>query len=269
MYMVKKLKNYLIWYYKLLFVRDPIIIYQMGKVGSSSIRKTLEEVYNKKVIHVHKVNPVNINRLNKERKIYSLPKKHLEKGKIVYHKYFRKVNHHFKIISVVREPISRNISSFFENYKDYFRNIDDLKKRSIDELKHVFLNDFVINNDSNLYYTSELYLTTSINIFKYKFPKEKGWNILKFPNRKIELLLMKLEISDSEKEKALNEFLGRQISLTRTNVGEQKAYSVTYRLFREKVKLPVQYLDYYLNSAFTKYFYTEGEIKKAWRKWAE
>src|SRR6056297_137393 len=75
---------------------NPILVYQMGKVGSKSVHVALQKQYNGFVGHAHSLSPTH-KRLD-IRLIYKwavLEKKPLN------------------IISLTREPISRKVSAFF------------------------------------------------------------------------------------------------------------------------------------------------------------
>lgn len=76
----------------------PILIYQMGKVASRTIYKSLLYTPGMQVFHVHRI------------------------GKDVHPNLYERVarfGHPAKIITLVREPISRNISDFFQHLDQY------------------------------------------------------------------------------------------------------------------------------------------------------
>lgn len=79
---------------------NAILVYQPGKVASSSIKKALDKVYKGPVVHLHSFERDHgEHSLNRERKNLR------QKGDLP------KV----KIISLVRDPLSRNLSAFFQN----------------------------------------------------------------------------------------------------------------------------------------------------------
>ena len=82
-------------------------------------------------------------------------------------------------------------------------------------------------------------------------------------------MILKLEIDDQKKEKAIKEFLGlgSKFKWVKFNVGESKKYSRLYKNFKEKIKFPRTYIEQMLNSKYTRYFYTDEEIKAIEQLW--
>ncbi|MFM5887671.1 MAG: hypothetical protein ACKOQS_05170, partial [Dolichospermum sp.] len=97
----------------------------MGKVGSSTIYKTLEtELKVAHVFHVHRLSNKWLETINTDASIskdYPGIKKaqHIQKLKSTPGK-------HFKIISIVRDPIAKKVSGFFQNPHLYGLTQQDL-----------------------------------------------------------------------------------------------------------------------------------------------
>lgn len=94
----------------------PVIIISFGKVGSSSVYNTLKKTIPYPVFHVHQISKEGITNsyiehLNSDRKSIPL---HLIISKIL-RKKLNKYNGPIYLITIVREPISRTISAFFQN----------------------------------------------------------------------------------------------------------------------------------------------------------
>jgi|SRR5690606_2252081 len=116
-----------------LYLSPYILIYQMGKVGSSSIYASLKAKGVPKVFHLHRMNPETTQKMKRtfleqnllaqfrtEQLFETIYRKAIQRRKKV------------KIITLVREPISRNISAFFENltYRlDHGISVDDINIR--------------------------------------------------------------------------------------------------------------------------------------------
>lgn len=105
-----------------------------------------------------------------------------------------------------------------------------------------------------------------IDVYEYPFPKEQGYLIINKDN--LDLLILKLETSDSVKEKAIANFLGlEEFKLVKTNVGEDKNYRDMYIEFKQNIKLPLSYAEDMCSSKYFNHFYTEEEIKKVYSRW--
>ena len=102
---------------------QPIITYQMGKVGSSTVQASLVAVDPERPIyHVHFLNPARVREIEQQRRNYF----GTEKISLLRRpwlseflfKQIRKQNRNWKIVTLVREPIARNISTFFEIFHE-------------------------------------------------------------------------------------------------------------------------------------------------------
>lgn len=220
--------------YGLVAKKTPVIVYQMGKVGSSSISDSLKAYGIRPVFHIHKFNPPPNNY-----------------GKRVYRDIIKK-KRKANFITSVREPIARNISSFggfIRNHPKY--SVDDFVKRF--PLYHK-------EEDRGLkWFDEELKAITGINVFKHPFPKQRGWNVINKGN--FRLLILKIEKDDRILEKAIINFLDlkRDFTLNRTNVTRKK--TELYKKFKNKVIIPKWYIDKMLNSKYCHHFYSEKEIE--------
>jgi len=170
-----------------------------------------------------------------------------------------------QIITLVREPLSRNISAFFQNLQIY---IDSDKKDTDYQLKKlidIFLKEY--SHDIPLqWFNFEFKKATGINIYNYPFPKHKGYMRIKENN--IELLLMKLEIPDTLKERVIADFMHiDNFRLISKNIGKDKTYSKTYQQFKKTVRLPSTYIHEMLSSQYARHFYSEKDISALWVRW--
>src|SRR5437016_4459341 len=78
--------------------RTPVVIFQMGKVGSSSLHDTLAKKLKGPVIHAHHFAGLTA---DQQRNLTWRRRLHLP----IY------------VISPAREPVARNISAFFQNFQ--------------------------------------------------------------------------------------------------------------------------------------------------------
>lgn len=214
-------------------LEEPILIYQMGKVASMSIFNSLKEEGFSNVHHVHK-----LENCNKE--IRSLK----------------------KIITLAREPVARNISAFFENLTIYS---EDNPSGNIQIMIDSFLNNYPHNRPIN-WFDKEFKKNTGIDIYNYPFNKEAAFSIIK--DFGYEILILKVETTNAQKEKILEAFLGKEITIENSNTAESKHYKDTYTSFKKAITLPLTYSNNLYNSKYMNYFYIEEEIalfKKRWK----
>lgn len=239
-------------YYKLIYKKEKVIlIYQMGKVGSASVYSTLKKNYYN-CVHVHYLLPSNIDNLISEKsktiKFNLFP----IVGRFVYNNIILKKKDVY-IITIIRNPIERNISAFFQNILK-FEGVN-YKLIEMEQLKQDFLNNY--NHEIPLaWFDKEFYPTTGINIYDYDFDKSKGYLIMESNN--IKLLIYKLELDDRNKEIILAKFLNSnksRIKLEKTNLSTNKGYSDIYKKFKNNSIYSDEMITKIKQSKFYKKFY--------------
>lgn len=218
-----------------------ILVYQCGKVGSTSIYQSIEKCgYN--ALHCHSFTGVE----SRADDIYKLLN-------------FKSA----KIICMVRDPIAVMIAGMWQNlqclWERYDTNVDfaRIEKDRIENLQ--FNNEFE-------WFDEQMRKYTKIDVFRYPFDRENGYSIIKEGN--IELLLMKLEKLD-KLENVIGSFLNiDRFHLCKSNVGEEKPYRFAYRQYKENLHISREKLEeIYQKNDRMKHFYTEEERKEFYLKW--
>ena len=268
------------------YKKPPLLIYQMGKVGSKTIRSTLQASnLDRSVYHVHLLTPDRIEKLEAERREYlGTEKEHLLKH-IWQYQYLRKqmandsTSERWKIVTLTREPISRNISTFFENLEvasldadhrygirsDYYGFEIALDVENIDELVRLFF-ERLYHDRPLVFFDEELKTVFGVDVFASEFPVSRGYKI--YEGERADVLLVRLESLDRCARDAFNEFLGiEDFALVNTNVGSDKAYSSLYERYKESIALPQAYIDRMYNSKYVRHFYSDEEIAGFRAKW--
>lgn len=226
----------------------PVLVYQMGKVGSSSIYHPLKKSYSGVVGHTHQ--------FNQEAWYLEVRKLH--------EMYYKNNLPRLKIVSLIREPIGRNVSEFFHRLKQY-AGIDPKKdSMSVEQLLENFLNN--LDHDFALeWMDNNLKSHFGIDVYQHVFP-ESGYAY--YENQGVEVLLMKHDILDSVKEEQIRSFLSMpDFKMEQRNIGSQKTYKNMYKAFKENVRLPHSYLNKMNSSKYFNHFYSPIYIEKVVNKW--
>jgi hypothetical protein len=237
----------------------------MGKVGSRSVTDSLIKHGLHPVVHIHRINPNNIKNVKAEYLKYKQKPKNERIGLWCYKNICRNERQRAKIITLVREPISRNISAFFQNYQRFTGVKYERSNFKTDKLIEQFFSEY--RHEVPLtWFDNEIKQTLEIDVYKYRFPKKLGH--LTIQNARIDLLVIKNEISDQSKAAAIAKFLDLDnFQLKRSNISYQKKYSVVYREFKKKICLPQAYVDQMLTSKYTQHFYSNVELEEIRRTW--
>ncbi|MBD3391257.1 MAG: methyltransferase domain-containing protein [Chitinivibrionales bacterium] len=237
-----------------------VVIYQMGKVGSSSLLESLKSHGVSPVYRVHYLTPHGLADAQRANAGAVLP--HIAQSRELRAVLEdRPERFEWKIISLVREPVGRNVSALFQNLEKRLGCAPDEAFSGgpgrVRELAQRFLNEY--NHDIPLsWFDNEMKATFGIDVYAQEFPITRGYTII--AGSRADLLLLRLEDLDRCANNAVEKFLGiRDFSLSRANTGASKNYAGVYRQVKKNLVLPQDYLDRMYGSKYARHFYTSQE----------
>lgn len=264
----------------------PILVYTMGKVGSTSITRALEEnPEGVSVYHVHFLTGYRLEQLEQARRRFFRSPYHRRITKTWEAQYVADLirqnagKRKFKVISLVRDPVARNIA-------DYFQHLDltDIGNNRFQARSYWYDFEYTFDADdvsvvidrffrhfdhvtSLEFFDAEMKAVFREDIYANPFPRDKGYAI--FSNDLADILVLRLESLKECAVPALEEFLNlHDVTIRSSNVGEQKQYSRLYTAFKEQIKFPGDYLDRIYGSRMARHFYSDKELEKFRRKWS-
>lgn len=260
--------------------KTPLLVYQMGKVGSSTITATLETLpLTMPVFQIHSLTKAS---LEADERFYfgsdsgllrpsGWPNTvHLFTSYYLQNELARmKHGSKWKVITLVREPVARNISGFFESIE--YRIPRFYERLGQGELSLAELTSFFVehydNHDVPLrWFDEEMKTALSIDVFAQPFRHDQGYEI--FESAKADVLLIRLESLQHCYQEAFQRFLGlEEVSLVNANDARDKAYYPTYQHFVQAATLPQSYLDRMYEARYTRHFYSPAEIESFKAKW--
>jgi hypothetical protein len=263
-----------------------ILVYQMGKVGSSTVVRSLK-AHNIQSFNVHTFDPFFLKRGQKifKAEFYAaniLPRTLWDQQLIRRQIIHSSAGKPIKIISLVRDPVARNVSHFFQwpnmvleqsdggyHLRSPVFNYDRiLKAEAIEgELANLFMTRFKLHERPLIWFDKELKRHFGIDVYSCEFPKGKGYSI--YRNGQTDALVIKLEQLGDIARSAFKEFLGiESFELVDANIGREKNTSELYGRFLDSIKLPPDYLDAMYNSRFVAHFYSRKEIDGFRARWS-
>lgn len=252
-------------------IDGPVFVYQMGKVGSLSVYHSLAaQPLGVPVYHAHLLEDLDTI-AEKLQKQFPNPVDSLKvtrKGKRLRARLDADPQQHWNLVTLVRDPIARNVSRFFHTIEEVVPDIrQQLESRAldVDDLREVFLQQW--EHDSALqWFDLQFKSVFDIDVFSHPFPHHRGYDILH--KGRFSLLLLRLEDLDRCGSQALDEFLGiAGLRLQRTNTSAEAWYAEVYRNFLSRVSLPESYLNRMYESRFSRHFYTPTELDGFRAKW--
>jgi Putative capsular polysaccharide synthesis protein len=255
---------------------DPIIIYQPGKVGSSTILASLNHSLQSAatetaIYHAHHLN--NLEQMEADIKSkFPNPQKSLEKLEIdkeLRRRIDENPSQRWNVISLTREPVARTISTVFEMLDVIFPGWKakyQAGEWDLYEMQDIIVKRYVSGPGGGDWYDTQMKAVFDIDVYAQPFPHSQGYEIYYGKNNS-RLLLLRLEDLNRVGQKVLSDFLNlKEFHLVQSNVGEQKEYSDLYREFK-KIPLPASYLEKMYASRYAKQFYTDEEIHSFYQKW--
>lgn len=263
---------YILKFKAMRFKAPPIIILTPGKVGSSSVYYTLKKESKNPVFHIHNLSKTGIklsinDHIRSHRKsipLHLIVSKNLRKKLTAYTgKLF--------IITIIREPISREISSFFQNtdqYKDVLENKNlEIDAKMAQKILHKKFEADICQNLKD-WFDLEIKNNFGIDVFDKNFDCQKNYVISQ--NKNFNHLLLKMEDLDVVFPEASKEFLGLNfpLKLQKANVGDKKHYASTYKKIRKSIKLDDEVISQIINSKFFQHFYLQDKSKVI-SKWSK
>ena len=255
--------------------RIPVLIYQMGKVGSTTIRDSLDahQIYNQ---HAHRLSWEGI-RQAEER--YQRIRSGQIPEHIVRYRALREfidrtpTDTRWQIITLVRDPIARLISSVFQNLDVIFPEVERFNDSHLPHIEQHILEQLHRikkgeNGDDSVWFDDELKHVFGFDIFKETFDSQEGYCI--YHHAKVDVLAIRMEQLTACGSQAISAFLAlKDFKLINANQSHKKSYYAIYRKLLASINIPEDVLDCVYTSRLAEHFYSVSEIesfKKRWRQ---
>ncbi len=247
------------WYQNLKQTDQPVLIYQMGKVGSSALEKSIPNS-----IHLHdlmmidaykQISPVRA-------QLYKPTTNHIKRMlKRTIMTSMLKRKGHVRIISMVREPIGRNISMLFQSLPfwmaDKYLKDDSAVRSERPQLLHETFENHVNHHYPLEWFDNEIKALTGIDVFSQPFDHELGHQT--YQNGNFSLMVVRTDKLDRS-QKAICDFLEQDIKVTHDNQSDNKWYSPLAYEFKNSYRPKPEFIDEMLSSKLTQHFFTKSEI---------
>ena len=253
--------------------QNPIIIYQIGKVGSSSVIKAMRDCIPKEpILGMH--NLANL----KEGIVHALahlpdPSEAMEvlhQGMAIT-EWMATLSDDIKlsVITMVKDPISRNISHFFHAIGSFwpdFKHRFEVGDIDMEEVRDTFLGLF-LSFKFEEWFRQNFEPIFPIDVSTISFDHDKGFAIAEPPNARYRVMVMRSDDISRVLTPACKEFIGADVTLAaRANTAEEKFYSTVYREFK-KLPLPSWYVANMLDDAVIRNYYSKSEIEGMYSKY--
>ena len=234
-----------------------LVVHTMGKVGSTAVLTTCEEQVSAPVFHTHTLSFDKIKELARR----SLTSPLLE-GLAVRRLLDSEREVHWRVVSLVRDPVARNISAFFQNLDHFGGGTDEIAA-----LFERFMRDYPHDLPSR-WFDDEVLPHFGVDVFGSEFDPKSGHAV--FSRENVDLLVVRIDDLNNVGPRVLGEFLGLpgEASIGRENIGGDKSYSTLYSEALKKFRIPEKYVDECYATRFARHFYSDEEIAHFRERWA-
>jgi len=264
-------------------ITSPIVVHTMAHDGTTTISQGLKSLrLDVPIYHTHVLNYIDRISENMKKGVKNHNngvKNHNNNGESL--EYERSIREQFEgwhgqpwnFISLVRDPVARNISAFFYEIEQFMPDFHDRVKDGefdVEKVRDVF---FEIGDrlgsrweDTTPWFDRQVRDLLGIDVFATAFPKEAGYAI--YEGRNSKLLLLRLESLQACSADAFRQFLGiASFRPVPANSSENKHYRAFYDRFKREVVLSDSYLEKVYGSQLARHFYTEQELQRFKAKW--
>ena len=253
----------------------PIIVYQMGKVGSSTILGGLRNrMLDDSVHHIHVLAPESIIE-SRERNLkdQSRVPEQLGHSLLIRDYLDSEADPSIDVITAVREPIAQKVSSLFQNIHQQQPHLISKDGRWLEEETESFVRSTIesydVDNEWNCnWFDNDFYPALGVDIYQYPFDKELGATTIE--KGQCRILILKLESSENWVSE-ITRFLDfdSDLELVKLNDSNDKDYKATYRAITSRLKFSEELLEKIYGTKFCRHFYSPQSLeafKQRWRK---
>ena len=237
----------------------PVLLYQMGKVGSTSVHRSLEESADVIALHVHRLSAAGIAAAERTGNDPSISRGHIIRRHIVDR------GRRAPVVSLVRDPIARNLSAYFHRLDVYWPQWRGWQQIPREAILQSFLDTYP-HQIPLTWFDRELHDVIGIDVYAQPFDAERGFGVVDHQTHPT--IVLRTDLPDEQKAAALSDFLDVPIrQANRTNVGADKGSGAVYRDFMKGLVLPEDHVNHMLGSRMATHFFAPRELEGLRRKW--
>lgn len=239
---------------------NTIIILSGGKTGSTTLYNTFKKI-NVNTHHSHSCCNVTRNSVNTIFELFNGSK---------HHNVIIPNNKTVLIINSYREPVSRMISSLFENYSFHIpgMNLNDPVQTNFEKIKNKLYEYFENKSYYEMYHPMTQFKNYNFfDIFSQQFDKNIGSSVYKFNN--VTLLLLRFDKINEWQNIISKSFNWTYFRLYPVNISNSKVYAKLYRYTLANLVIPSQYIKDLLMADMDnlKFYYNEQDLQKIFQKY--
>ncbi|MEQ8558534.1 MAG: putative capsular polysaccharide synthesis family protein [Henriciella sp.] len=226
-----------------------IVVYTMGKVASSSVAEALGKA-DIDYCDVHTLAQkryLDILRAHMNNPDFKKIPRHLMDSLNVWNAI--KADRPIKIISLLREPVSRNTAAVFQNLPI---SLQDDEEEILERLRNYPANQL------DRWFDEDFIPLTGLDVFSMDIDPSAGH--FEFGNDEYDVLMLKVDLDDERKSELISQFVGHEVTVERSNEAKSKWYADIYSKLRtDRRVLSKEFLEACMSLKYFRTFYSLEE----------
>lgn len=274
--------------------RDPLLVYSMRKVGSTTLTSTLRS----QELHVYKqhcLDPVLNARFRGLLSRTGCARQHwIDDGRRFRHRLdlwrTRKAGGNepgrLKIFTFVKDPLAIALSDFFMQLFEFMPGVVSARSlHSIERLMAYFHETLTVSTKGeggdhvtrylaqicampSLWFDQEFRPTTGVDVLATPFPVEQGFAT--YAGEDSDIVLLRTDALSRVGLNAITILTGlKPVSLIQQNVRDKAANGALYKELVARVRLPLALVERYYAIPWLTHFFTPTEIEAFKRRWVD
>lgn len=254
---------------------QPIIIYSMGKVGSTTVYNSLKGIDIKNP--VYRVNFLSDEGIQNTEEFHLNLQPPVMPNHLKYSRALRQImgkapQTQWTVITLVREPISRDVSDFFYQIERFHPGLIDknghIREDQVIKALQVKFRFFdASSNYTCNWFDDEFKKMFPVDVYTHPFAHSKGFSIIH--NQQVKLLIIRLEDLNRCLSDALAQFLDlpTPIQIVTSNVQNHGQHGAVYTSLRKRIRFSKSLCDQIYASKYATHFYSPKERFAFMRYW--
>ena len=250
-----------------------VLVHQMGRAASMTVVNTLRTMeLDLPVHHTHWLNPASVkDRVGRLERFQRFDALNVSVSKLIIDTLSPDEirSYPWRIISVIRDAVARNLSAFFLSVEKFIPNIYRRHVQgniSHDEILQVFLRAYP-HEIPLRWFDHEVKDVFGLDVYAQPFPFELDYALYEL--RSMRMTIIKVESLGRTFQPAMKALLGNAPGqLVHTHISAKEApYASIYKSFSDSACLPDDYLNRMYDSVYSHHFYRPEELIAFRRKW--
>lgn len=252
--------------------RTPTLVYQMGKVGSSTVMRTLEGLHSPDpVIRVHSLNPAKVSKdIDRLRANLGYLDEHVITSLTLVRKGVDWGEFPCNVITLTREPVGRAISFAFQDWRQQLPEVSDLNELQTERMVERVLEKLQEeseHSDPGRWFERELESVFDIDVMAVPYDFDQGY--VKIQKDPAEVLVIRMEDLNHSLRAGLADLHGlepRDIQMRQSNIGRNKKYAELLAEVKERLTLPSSLTERIWGTDYAEHFYGPDldHLRKKW-----